>query len=180
MNTIRLFTGTYADPEIFRFLYHELQKEFKHVAEGKWVEPENLHFTYKFIGDFNAALVNQLKAELGSALGEFEEEIEFRGISCFPERGTPRVLHIGVHDRSGVLNDIFKRIETVASHHNVPREKHPYSPHLTLMRIKSVKMPLLEEKLQEFKNKSFGSMKGFRVSLIESKLYSTGPIYKII
>jgi 2'-5' RNA ligase len=178
MNTVRLFTGTYADPEIFRFLYHELQKEFKPVLDGKWVEPENLHFTYKFIGDFNSAFIGQLKNELSDVLRDFNDKLELCGIDCFPKNEPPRVMHIGIKDTNGVLNRIFEKIESVAVRHGVPREKFPFTPHLTLVRIKSVKKELLDAKLEEFRNKSFGIMNGFRVSLIESKLYDSGPLYK--
>ena len=180
MKTLRIFTGTYTDPEIFRYLYHDLQKEFKPVADGNWVEPDNLHFTYKFIGDFNSALINQLKVELGSTLGEFEEEIELRGLDCFPNLDVPRVLHIGIYDKSGVLEKIYNKIESVACHHGVARERHSFSPHLTLMRIKSIKRDKFHAKLEEFKDRSFGTMSKFKVSLIESKLYPTGPLYREI
>ena len=61
MQTKRLFTGTYIDKEIFEDIYEDMLEDFKGITTGKWVEPENLHFTYHFIGDFETdkILINQ-------------------------------------------------------------------------------------------------------------------------
>ena len=48
-NTIRLFTGTYVDDELFRYIYNDIKDDFAGATFGKWVEPDNLHFTYHFI-----------------------------------------------------------------------------------------------------------------------------------
>ena len=51
MKTHRLFLGTFIDQHIFKDIYDEIYNDFDGPEGGKWVEAQNLHFTYKFIGD---------------------------------------------------------------------------------------------------------------------------------
>jgi 2'-5' RNA ligase len=79
--TIRLFTGTYADGELFRYVYDEVKEDFASVSFSKHVEPENLHFTYHFIGDIDIEKPDEIKIALSLITKEYDSLLELRDIS---------------------------------------------------------------------------------------------------
>jgi len=111
-------------------------RERLHGVDARWVPPENLHLTIRFIGhvpdDRGAALL----AALEQPLDVEPFDVEFGGCGKFPPRGAPRVLWIGL--RRGLpplsaLNDEFNRRVAPFGYE---AEARPFSAHLTLARLK--------------------------------------------
>ena len=107
---IRLFLGTYVDYSMFADNYKTIQDKFKGISFGKWVEPEILHFTYFFIGDFPVNELSKLKSSLANITDKYSSEIIFKGIECFPNLRNPRVIHIPVINPDGLLIKIYNQI----------------------------------------------------------------------
>ncbi len=177
--TIRLFTGTYVDDELFQFVYDDVKDDFSGITFGKWVEAENLHFTYHFIGDVEITRLDDVKNALSSITKEYDSVLELRGISAFPTSRRPRILHIPVYD-DGLLNDIYANIATALNSLSIKTEKRKFKPHLTLQRIKDFESHCFPDAVERYKDYDFGIMNSFKVSLIQSTLTSRGPVYKII
>ena len=176
---MRLFTGTYIDREIFQYIYEDVKEDFRGASFGKWVEPENLHFTYHFIGDVADDRVDELKSSLADITVEYASFLKFRGIAVFPNLRRPRILHIPILN-SNLLQDIYENIRGVLDSLGFETEMKRFKPHLTLQRIKDVDNEKFRKAIEKYKDFDFGTMDAFKVSLIESKLTSRGPIYKVL
>lgn len=179
METKRIFVGVFVDKEIFSKHLSLLKDEFDSLTFGKWVEEENIHFTMKFIGDFAVNQIRQLKELIADQLGDYSETLTFRGLATIPERGTPRVLYANIECSNCMLEETADIIDTKLTRLGIEPEKRAFLPHITLLRLKSSSQGF-RTIVQKHKDTTFGEMRGYRVSLIESKLTSRGPIYKII
>lgn len=180
MTTKRLFTGTYIRFDGIEKRYLELRDAFDGSSTGKWVEPENLHFTYQFIGDFEINRLKSLKSDLYPICKNYDNELQFIGASVFPDLRQPRVLHIGITDKAGVLNDIHANLDEQLKKYGYIPEKRKFIPHVTLQRIKEINKDKFMRNIENLKEFQFGNQSQFKVSLIESELTSKGPIYRIV
>lgn len=177
--TKRLFIGTFIDTSIIKYYYPSLKQDFDAVSKGKWVELENLHFTYKFIGDVDYEKINFIKDSFHDLLRTYESNIELRGLSVFPNPNIPKVLFVNIYNRDNQVFKIFKEVEKRAVELGYKKERGRYKPHLTLKRIRT-NQRAFGQILSEYRNIEVGKMKQFSVSLIESELTRKGPIYKIL
>jgi 2'-5' RNA ligase len=176
----RLFLGTYIDYSLFADEYLTIQDKFKGISVGKWVESDNLHFTYYFIGDFPMNEIDNLKSSLAGITESYNSEIWFKGLDCFPNTRNPRVLQIPVMNPDGMVYKLYQQIENVCSFYGLTVEDKPYKPHITLQRIKECNRQKIIDLIQEYKDFSFGQMSEFKIDLISSELTSKGPVYRII
>jgi RNA 2',3'-cyclic 3'-phosphodiesterase len=126
---MRLFVGIDIPDEIRARFSAYMQKLEKSVPGTKWVRPESLHVTLKFIGNSNK--VEEIKRAL-AALGGSRFEIAFRGAGFFTPR-SPRVFWIGV-DGGSELSALANAAEQALIPLGIEKETREYSPHLTLAR----------------------------------------------
>ncbi|MCX7880445.1 MAG: RNA 2',3'-cyclic phosphodiesterase [Ignavibacteria bacterium] len=176
----RLFIGTFIYTTRIQQGISILKKELASFLTGKWVEEENLHFTYHFLGEVPAAIVQPLYQELLPNLREYDVKLEFNGINCFPNLFSPRVLFIEISDTEKILSSIYNSCKRALQKYNIPIEEREFHPHLTLVRIKSAQKTKFLEIIKKYQNYDFGFVEKFKVELIESRLTTAGPIYKSI
>jgi 2'-5' RNA ligase len=106
-------------------------------ARASWERPEKLHVTLKFLGEVEPARVADLSRAAGraaSVAGPFE--LAVGGAGAFPPRGAPRVLWLGVTDTTGGLARLQACLEDECAALGFAREKRPFSPHLTIARLR--------------------------------------------
>lgn len=176
----RLFLATFVDQDIFRYLFEDIKEDFTGISKGKWVEQENLHFTYKFLGDTEESKIPEIKETLKDELKSFDRNLSFSGLSAIPNLNNPRVLYVPVFSEANILNKIAGQIESKLEKIGIPREKRKFRSHLTLQRVKEVQSPDFLNKIRMYKDKQFGFMDSFEVKLVESQLTNKGPIYNIV
>lgn len=172
----RIFIGTKIDFELISSGYYLFRDYAEKYVQGKWVEPENLHFTYWFIGEVENEIALQIKDSLNGVLSEYSSLIEFKGVSAFPSIKRPRVIFIKVHNEDRLIHRKYEEIEKILGEFGFAPEDKGFKPHCTLIRVKSCH-PKLSTILQNFENKLFGKMEKFHIQLIESQLTKSGPIY---
>jgi RNA 2',3'-cyclic 3'-phosphodiesterase len=102
------------------------------APEARWVRPESMHVTLKFVGEKPSDAVDEIKQALAAVRGP-AIEISFRGYGFFPTSKTPRVFWIGI-GAGPELSVLAKLVDEATGAHGVPREEHAFSPHLTLAR----------------------------------------------
>jgi 2'-5' RNA ligase len=175
----RLFIGTFIDNTLFKPYWDELQLEFNKVLKGKWTEIENLHFTYKFLGNVDEEKIPEIKRYIYRSLKEIDSTIKIGGLGYFPLKGEPQVLFSKIHNSDKSIFSHFNNIENGLKKIGFKPESKKFFPHITLIRIKSLSSEF-NEIFQEHKDLQFGLMKSFKINLIESTLTQNGPIYKII
>lgn len=180
MNTKRLFIGTFIDRDVFKYSYEDIIEDFKMAVFGKWVEIENLHFTFKFLGDVKMQEITKIKEELDDLFTDIESPLIFNGLGGFPNLINPRVLFANIIDNSGQLEFINNSIEKRLFNLGFPADNKPFKPHLTLIRLKDFNKFEFKNAVSKYKDYEFGEMDSFKPVLIESKLTPKGPIYSVV
>jgi RNA 2',3'-cyclic 3'-phosphodiesterase len=102
------------------------------APEARWVQPESLHVTLKFIGEKPPEVVNQIKLSL-SAIVANAFQINIRGCGFFPAARAPRVFWIGI-ESDPHLSSLAEQVDEKLAALDIPKEAHAFNPHLTLAR----------------------------------------------
>lgn len=147
----------------------------------KWVEPQNLHMTIKFLGEVSEGHLQAIKDVLADNLkGKSAFEIEVTGMGMYPSTQKPRVIWLGI-EGSEPLKDIHKSLDLALQKVSIPPDKRGLSPHLTIGRVrKNVETLIVQDigkTLSQFKIDSLGKYTIDKIVLYKSTLTPKGPIY---
>jgi RNA 2',3'-cyclic 3'-phosphodiesterase len=159
------------------------------APDARWVQPESMHVTLKFVGEKPEKAVDEIRQALSSAKAS-GMELTVRGYGFFPTLKAARVFWVGV-DAGPELPALAKTVDEVIAAVGVPREDHPFSPHLTLARAgRDSGLPRwkkgdgprptfqkLQEKLAALPTPEFGTMAAREFFLYESQLARSGAKY---
>lgn len=168
-------------PENIRTAFATLLKEFRAIApQLKWVRPENLHVTLKFLGETDPSNLGSLQNTLSLIYSPKPVNLEFRGLGFFPNEKRPRVFWVGM-EASANLKTLAADIDQAVHRLGFRVGERPYAPHLTLARISLPGVqPKLLKTISEKSGQSFGSLTTHEFHLIESKLKPTGAEYTTV
>lgn len=147
----------------------------------RWVRPESMHLTVKFLGDVpddrEAAIVAGLEA---AVVGAKPFTLDVGGFGAFPNPGRPQVVWIGV-DAMPPLEILQHRVEREMERLGFPLEGRPFHPHLTLGRVrKNVRprdVPNMETALAELACQATVPVRS--LDLMQSTLRSDGAVYAV-
>ena len=178
----RLFTGSFIDAAIISELYKKIKTDFKNAVTGKWVEENNLHITYKFLGDIEEEKIPAIKEALSEKADKALPYEIYPGRPSAFNLKNPRILFLTADDRTGILNELNSFCQKSLSKLGFAPEAKPFNPHITLMRINSFNIKTFGELMEKYKNiiDKTGPQTEIRLSLIESILSPSGPVYKVI
>lgn len=147
----------------------------------KWVAPENIHLTLKFLGETNVELIpkiNNLISETASISSRFQ--LEVKGLGAFSRNQKPSVIWLGLNFEHELLQ-IFQQLEKGFESLGFPKENRKFSPHLTIGRVKYIEEPSeLDEIVSDYKKTVFLKKQIEKITLYESVLRPQGPIYKAL
>ena len=173
---MRLFTAIDLPPDIVTNL-EELLVRLKPSAQINWSPPRNLHITTKFIGEWPEERLEELKAALTSLPSHEPIPISIEKLGFFPNPHSPRVFWAGIHAAAG-LASLARDTETALAALGIAKEERPYSPHLTLARIKTPgKQPALLQAVAKLPSLDFGRFTADRFYLYQSKTAPSGSVY---
>ncbi len=167
-------------PDSVRQEVASLQADFKSSgADVKWVDPENLHLTLKFLGDIEESQTAALKEALGAGIGGLTPlDIHLEGIGAFPKTTFPRVIWVGVNQGEKQLVELGEKAEQACVGLGFPREERPFSAHLTIGRVRSKdRLAPLIKKLQVAEFRATAPAPVTKIILFQSTLSPKGPIY---
>ncbi len=174
----RIFIGSFITDKKLQKNYPKVKKIFGGVLKGRWSPFENLHITYKFLGDTQEDKIVLIKESLKAVLDK-EENIKliFRGFGVFPNIENPRVFFLKVENPDGKLSELNSYIQSKLSLLGYPEEKRPFIPHITLKRPKYVDKKNLFLKIKEYENTVFGEQLKIEINVIQSILSPNGAKY---
>ncbi len=173
---MRLFTAVDLPDELVSRLAG-LVEELRPSARIKWSPPENLHITTKFIGEWPEERLGELKSALAGLPSSGPFRVEIRGVGFFPNPHHPRVFWAAVHEPAA-LSGLARETEDALAPLGIPKEARPFSPHLTLARIKEpVPLERLRQKIADLPSTEFGSFDVDRFYLYQSRLNPAGSVY---
>ncbi|MDP2166892.1 MAG: RNA 2',3'-cyclic phosphodiesterase [Thermodesulfovibrionales bacterium] len=150
-------------------------------ADVRWVRPENLHLTLKFLGDTPDALLPEIRGKLLEAASAFKPfSVELRGAGAFPTARHPKVVWIGVKDADS-LKGLQAAVEAAMSGLGFDPEEKRFVPHLTVGRVRSERgKDALSKGIVSLEGVSFGFVEVRSVSLMKSELSPKGPKYSVL
>lgn len=147
-------------------------------TDVKWVTPENLHITLKFLGETTEETANDIIRTMkpkSRSLNAFD--IKFHGIGAFPDWRKPRVIWIGITKPERLIR-LQENVEEIAVALGYNRGKKTFLSHLTIGRVRSLKnMDSLMRAAGELKQMDFGNIRAGRISLMKSELKPEGAEY---
>ena len=131
---VRAFVALELDPRL-REAIGELQARLRPRCGGiRMTRPEGIHLTLRFLGDTSAAQIDTLRPLLAAAAADCPPaEARVAELGTFPERGSPRILWLGLDVPSAVF-DLQRACERAARTAGFEREERPFRAHLTLGR----------------------------------------------
>jgi len=168
-------------PSTVREHLAELVNSLRAVSpRTRWVRPENLHVTLKFIGEVPEAKLASIRTALAQVRSDRPVTLDFGGLGFFPNERHPRVFWAGI-EASPNLKTLAADIEKATETLSIAREQRPFSPHLTLARFEPPRLPdNLRVAIQQNVGREFGSLRTHQFHLIESKLKPSGAEYTTV
>ena len=179
---MRLFVALDLPAEVRQELRNLIERLSKLCPNARWVRPEGIHVTLKFIGHIDPAKAEVICEALQSIRSDRPVEMQFRGMGFFPNDRRPGVAWCGV-EGSPNLAKLAADIEAVVQPLGIARETRPFTPHLTLARIdpEKVRRALIEklvEAAKKFESTAFGAAREIEFHLYESVTKPSGAEYK--
>lgn len=147
----------------------------------RWVPPENMHLTLKFLGDIATSHVDFLKQLLTrEASIHLQFDLQIGGLGSYPNSRRPRVLWAGLHAPAD-LAALQKSIEAGTTRLGYEQEERAFSPHLTLGRVRQTISPSEMQKvrtaLDTIQLGNIGTARVNSIHLFKSELHPGGSIY---
>ncbi len=181
---LRTFIAVELD-EAVRAALAATQDELRAVVPRRsvrWVRPQGIHLTLKFLGDTPTGRLEEIKQALVAAASEVAPcSFTVEGLGCFPNPQRPRVIWVGVTEPTGTLRALWRAVETHVAPLGWPTEKRGFQPHLTLGRVQrrasSAERRAIGEVVDGSDVGRLGSMAVRAVSFIRSELRPTGAVY---
>jgi len=157
----------------------ELMKRLSCAApEAKWVKPESLHFTLRFLGNLPEERLDDLAACVAQSVeAKAPFELVLKGLGAFPSPRRPRVLWVGAGTGGDELAALARAVESALRAERFGKADKPFSPHLTLARWRYPHKGEAVRNLIETESIETGPFTIREVHVMESKLRPGGPEY---
>ena len=173
---MRAFVAVFPPPEVRRALAGAA-RGLPVSGEVRWVRPENVHLTLKFLGDVSKDDLSRVVEALEPLRDRHEPfEAEPSGFGAFPSTRRARTLWAGIGEGSEPLRTLAKDVEASLEPLGFGREDRAYMPHLTLGRARA--RPVVLEAVET--PSSVPNFPVRNVELVESVPGGTGPTYSTI
>jgi len=147
-----------------------------------WTRKDQLHLTLRFFGNVSDADFEPLLDAISVSAKRFAPiEAALEGLGCFPNRRNPRILWIGIQDRSGQLAHLHSNLAKETGAFGSPPDAKPFRAHLTIARTRTRRT--LDRDQREFLNQfdapNLGEWTASEISLVKSSLSLRGSCYTI-
>jgi len=148
----------------------------------RWVRPDNIHLTLKFLGETPAERLPEITAAMVVAVGGIEPFILKLGkLGVFPSMRRPRVFWLGLDENLEQLIELQAKLQTALKAIGFAEERDRFVPHLTLARIprklSSMERVSFESKQPSFRSLELPALRVQHISLMESQLSPQGARY---
>jgi 2'-5' RNA ligase len=148
----------------------------------RWVSPDNVHLTLKFLGEVGEERVSEVSAAIEkAAAGSGALEMAVGGFGAFPSLRRPSVVWVGI-ESSAALQNLQERVEGALADLDFPREGRAFRPHLTIGRAKKRARPSefrgLDDALNGLEYEDVYQVRA--VEVMRSRLMPSGAIYDVV
>ena len=109
------------------------------IASARWIPPKNLHLTLHFFGEIGQETLEKIKVSVLSVKGcKRPFLVEVKGLGAFPNLHRPRILWLDLEPKDQ-LRQLHQDFSKALLRAGVATESRPYSPHLTIGRLRQQK-----------------------------------------
>ena len=147
----------------------------------RWVNPDSIHITLKFLGDVMPSQMPAIEEALaGVARHHAAFSVAVAGLGAFPNLSRPNVLWVGLEWQIVLLQRLRDDVEAVIAPLGFPTERRPFQPHLTLARIKdapSADLRVIGDTVRRAEVRRLGQIDVHEVALMRSDLRREGALY---
>ncbi|MGC8873306.1 MAG: RNA 2',3'-cyclic phosphodiesterase [Chloroflexia bacterium] len=163
-----------------------VQEQLKHVRPPvRWVAPHQIHLTLNFLGEIPAQKLPAVQEAARQAAGEAAPfELEAIGLGTFPNLRRPRVVWVGLGGELEALHRLQARLSEELAARGFPPEERPFSPHLTLGRVRPQARPeearALGQAIAGIPSPSLGRWRVEEIRVMRSDLRPEGPLYTVL
>ncbi len=184
--------------QIRSFIAVELPQEIKvelgrledRLASGshapvKWVDPDNMHLTLKFLGNISPGMTGRITSVIEESVRETHPlNLEIRGLGVFPNPRRVQIVWVGLSGEIDRLGQLQKRIESGLVPLGFKAESRGFTPHLTLARVRDHASPDERQTLGQLvtgaRFTTDCKIKVDAINLMRSQLTREGPVYNRI
>ncbi len=176
---IRSFVAILLDETVRTAVASEVETLKPLARAVAWVPPQNLHLTFKFLGELAPEVLEAVEERLVEAVSGTEPFIlGFHGLGAFPGLARPRVLWVGVAQGARECQTLQARVEAALARHGFPKEARAYTPHLTIGRVREPRgLTALQQAITRDGQKEFGGQSVTSIALMRSDLHPSGARY---
>ena len=146
----------------------------------RWVPPENLHFTLKFLGGITPPQLAGVVAAAREVAARTQRfSITLAGLGAFPSARRPRVVWVGVSSGADHLVALAEHLDVVLRPAHASREDRPFRPHLTIARVRDA-APVrdLSKEIDALRGLEWGCQTVGAICVMESHLRPSGAVYQ--
>ena len=171
MDPVRCFVALDVSDSV-RTALGETVDGLKRVVDGvRWVRPENVHLTLKFLGDVDRSRLTSVASGLSAIENSQAVRLRLTSLGGFPRRDRARVIWVGLDGDLDPLNRLQHTIETQMEEQGFSRETRDFRPHLTVGRARKSPVQIPDIPVSDV------GFEGSVVSLIQSRIQPAGAVY---
>ena len=177
---IRTFIGIPLSSQT-RDIFKNVQNDFKNLnADVKWVQPDNIHLTLKFLGEIDPKKLRSIQDIFPSLFQNFSRfDVTITHLGAFPNAEKPRVIWAGITQNAELITAVAVHLENTLANLGFPKEDKKFSPHITLGRVRSFKnIEKLSESVDTYQKLLPLNQSIDTIILFKSTLTSRGSIYE--
>ena len=179
IDKIRTFIAIELPDNIINAIGNMQKKIRRYGLKIRWVRPENVHITLKFLGDIDPEMIQSIESCLKKTCKENNPiQLLSKGIGIFPGLKRPRVLWAGIGGDTDILKKLQQSLDDHLSTTGIPKEKRPFKGHLTVGRFKGhVDSKKLISVIKTFSTFETDPFYAEALTLYQSNLKPSGAVY---
>ncbi|MEK6248095.1 MAG: RNA 2',3'-cyclic phosphodiesterase [Planctomycetales bacterium] len=181
MSKLRTFIAVEATAQIKSRAVELIELLAGTLANVKWVEPEEMHWTLKFLGDVDSNDVPALCRAATSAVANLEKfQIRACGSGAFPKVERPRTLWLGVDQGTEPFVALHDAVQQKLQPLGFRTEHRRFKPHLTIGRVRRSPEGIAElgQLVAQYSGFDAGEMQVDQLIVYSSRLKADGPTYQ--
>jgi 2'-5' RNA ligase len=160
-------------------LQSEIKRRLKIQTGIKWVKPQLIHLTLKFLGDVDEQRIDEMYESLELVCQDYKAfDLEFTKVGSFGR--PPKVLWLGIEKPVSELQKLASDLEDAFEELGFEKEQREFSPHLTLARIPEKADRTLPQIIESIGKIDAPKITIDSVNFYKSQLTSDGPIYTLL
>jgi 2'-5' RNA ligase len=149
---------------------------------AKWVNPESIHLTLCFLGDIQESQVVPVREAIARTAARFNAlELRLGLPGAFPDIARPQIIWVGLEGNLSYLTEMQMKLVKELQPAGFKPENHPFSPHLTLARLRPEATSAERQNLVVALARPVNAAKLLvaikAISLMKSRLTPTGAVY---